>query len=330
MSTITQTRDDQPYRKRSAVLSAVLWVGLVLLFLLPLFSYQDPPPGQEGTLVRLGRLEAGVQSTDAGAAAEVADEPQPEAEVEPTPAEEPVQPEEAVVPPPPAPVEEVAEETAPPPPQPDPEVIRQREAAAVALRERREAEERTRAREAEQRRLAEAKERARAEAEAAERRAAEEARRAAEAAAKRKADQEARAAALRASTGDLFSGSGSGQGGGSGGNAGEQGAPDGDPADGRRTGIPSGAGSIGGGLEGRGVLSSPKISDRSQQAGKVVIEVCVGPAGNVTSAKYTQRGSTTSAETLKALARSNALRYKFAPSSASEQCGKITYEFVVE
>lgn len=322
---------DQPYRKRSAVLTTILWVALIALFLIPLFSYEDPPPGQEGILVRMGNLDMGQASEEAAAASEVAEEPQPEAA--PTEVEEVAEPEVVpeVEPIPPseiAPVEEVVEEVAPEP-VPDPELIRQQREAAVALAERREAQEREAERRAEERRVAAAEE-ARERAEAAKRAAAEEARRKAAAEAKRKAEQEARAAALRASTGDLFSGSGSGSGGGTGGNPGEQGDPAGNPDAGKRSGIPSGAGSVGGGLENRGVLASPKLNDRSQLDGRVVIKVCVGPDGSVTSADYTQIGSTTSAEQLVTLARKNALRYKFATSDAAVQCGKITYEFVVE
>ena len=326
---ITTRHDDQPYRRRSAVLSTILWVGLIVLFLLPFFSYEDPPPGQEGILVELGMIDVGQKSAEGAAAAEVAEEPRPEAE--PTPVEEPepeVEVVEEVTPPEPTPVEEVVEETAPAP-QPDPDVIRQQQEAAVALAERREAQRRADVKRAEDLRIAAAEERVRREEEAAQKAAAER-RRAEEAAAKRAAEQEARAAALRASTGDLFSGSGEGAGAGDGGAAGNQGDPGGKRNAGPRTGITSGAGSVGGGLEGRGVLSSPKINDRSQLDGRVVIKVCVGPDGSVTSADYTQIGSTTSQSTLVTLARKNAMRYRFAPSDRDQQCGKITYEFVVE
>jgi len=85
--------------------------------------------------------------------------------------------------------------------------------------------------------------------------------------------------------------------------------------------------SIGGGLAGRAVLSRGKISASPQKQGKVVIEVCVDGNGNVVSAQYTPRGSTTSDSELRDKAVSSAQEYKFAPSANAKECGRITFSF---
>lgn len=100
--------------------------------------------------------------------------------------------------------------------------------------------------------------------------------------------------------------------------------------DGGGTGGGSGTGtgaSIGGGLGGRAVVKRGSVVDNSQKSGKVVIEVCVDKSGNVTSADYTQRGSTTSDSELKSKALQAARGYRFAASSADQQCGTITFNF---
>lgn len=100
--------------------------------------------------------------------------------------------------------------------------------------------------------------------------------------------------------------------------------------DGGGTGGGSGTGtgaSIGGGLGGRAVVNRGRINDTSQKSGKVVIEVCVDRDGRVVSADYTQRGSTTSDSELKSKAIQAAKGYKFASSSADQQCGTITFNF---
>lgn len=156
---------------------------------------------------------------------------------------------------------------------------------------------------------------------AAETKAQEEARKAAEA----KAEMEAAAKKAKKEYSDLF-GSGRGENE----NAGNQGDPNGDPNEENLKGISSGSGRIGGGLSDRGVVFEPSIRDSSQKTGKVVIKVCVDSHGNVTTAKFTQKGSTTTDKYLVNKAEKAAAKYKFTPSANVEiQCGSIAVDFKV-
>ncbi len=85
--------------------------------------------------------------------------------------------------------------------------------------------------------------------------------------------------------------------------------------------------SIGGDLAGRAVLRRGKINASPQKQGKVVIEVCVDGNGNVVSAQYTPRGSTTSDSELRTKAISALRDYTFAPSANAKECGTITFSF---
>ncbi len=95
-------------------------------------------------------------------------------------------------------------------------------------------------------------------------------------------------------------------------------------------GITRGKGRVGDGLQSRGMVYEPLIEDTSQKSGRVVVRICVDATGKVTSAKYTQRGSTTTDLELILIAEKNALKYRFSPSNREEQCGTITIEFIVK
>lgn len=95
-------------------------------------------------------------------------------------------------------------------------------------------------------------------------------------------------------------------------------------------GLSKGTGQAGDGLGSRGLVYEPKIEDKSQKSGKVVVKVCVNKQGNVTSAKYTQRGSSTADSYLISLAEKSAKKYRFTPSNTDEQCGSITIDFIVK
>jgi len=151
--------------------------------------------------------------------------------------------------------------------------------------------------------------------------------------------EQARRDKVKSNAGSAFgkpgsSGQGAG-GGGKPGNGGINGGTGDNPfgksnGDGGGTGGGSGTGtgaSIGGGLGGRAVKERGRINDSSQKSGKIVIEVCVDKSGNVTSADYTQRGSTTSDSELKSKALQAARGYRFATSTADQQCGTITFNF---
>lgn len=145
--------------------------------------------------------------------------------------------------------------------------------------------------------------------------------------AERKA-REAEYAASKGKYGGLLKGSGSGRG--NTGKAGNQGDPNGDPNAKNLEGIHTGKGRIGGGLGNRGLVSEPKITDNSQKEGRVIIKVCVNSDGNVISADFTQRGSTTQDASLINIAKANARKFKFTPSDVSQQCGTITYDFKLQ
>ena len=165
---------------------------------------------------------------------------------------------------------------------------------------------------------------------------AERQRKAQEAAAKAEAD---RLNKLKNNAGSAFGKSNSnGAGAGGGGNPGNGGVTGGtgDNPFGKSSGTGGGSGggdgtgtgaSIGGGLGGRKVVRRGSINDDSQKQGRVVIEVCVDSNGNVTSATYRLTGSTTSDSVLKSKALAAARGYKFASSSASQECGTITFNF---
>lgn len=112
--------------------------------------------------------------------------------------------------------------------------------------------------------------------------------------------------------------------------SGNQGDPKGDPNSKALDGLAKGSGRIGGGLSNRGVTYEPKFSDKSQKTGKVVIEICVDPTGNVTEAKFTQRGSNTTDSELVAIALKGAKEYKFSQGQAESQCGTVTIDFKVQ
>ena len=168
-------------------------------------------------------------------------------------------------------------------------------------------------REAEEKAAKEAQELAEAEAKAAE-----------EAKKQKEAEEKAKYNEAKSKFSDLFS-SGGGQGDN---NAAEsKGDPKGDPDASALEGLGKGSDRVGGGLGGRGILYEPNIKDNSQKQGKVVIKVCVNAEGKVTSAKYTQKGSSTTDDYLVSLAKKSASQYKFTPSNIAEQCGTITVDF---
>jgi len=77
----------------------------------------------------------------------------------------------------------------------------------------------------------------------------------------------------------------------------------------------------------RQIIFRPNFSYLTNKIGRVVIEVCVDRLGNVISADFTQRGSSTLNLELREAALSYAILYKFMPSNDSIQCGTITFNF---
>jgi outer membrane biosynthesis protein TonB len=156
--------------------------------------------------------------------------------------------------------------------------------------------------------------------------------------AQRAADEKARAAQAakdkfggrfgNGSGGGVNGGGGTGTGRGNTGTPGNQGKPDGDPNSDVLTGMGKGPGTVNG-FGGRGVKSAPKLSENSQKAGTVVLDVCVDADGNVTSAKFKAVGSNTNDSELIDAAVRNARQYQFSAGGADRQCGTITYRFIV-
>ncbi|KGE89852.1 MAG: TonB family protein [Phaeodactylibacter xiamenensis] len=283
------TQEDEQNKKRGMIVSVAVHVVLLMLAVLPLLTFPDPPPGQEGILVNLGLPDVGEGSENAG--------PAPAVEEDPVDV-----PQEETAPPPPAESE--------PEPEPEREVITADDSEVAIQKEKDRKRKEQEARERREREQEEARKRAEAEA----RRKAEEAQR----------QKEAEAANLKESLGGLF---GDGDGKGNTGTAGNQGDPNGDPNSDILTGISTGSGTVGGGLGSRGVARTHKPQDNSQEQGVVVVKVCVDRSGNVISADFTQRGSTATSSRLKNLAISSAKRWQFAPGQVDKQCGTITYNF---
>ncbi|MBK5285484.1 MAG: hypothetical protein JJE25_08765 [Bacteroidia bacterium] len=111
---------------------------------------------------------------------------------------------------------------------------------------------------------------------------------------------------------------------------GNQGDPNGDPSSPNYTGTKgSGIGSFD--LAGRSILRKPIINDKSQETGKVILDIVVGKDGNVTGVSQ-GRGTTTSSLHLIELAKKAARETKFSISGtgAEIQRGTITFIFVVQ
>lgn len=82
------------------------------------------------------------------------------------------------------------------------------------------------------------------------------------------------------------------------------------------------------GLQGRGLRGSlPKPVYKGNRSGKVIVRVTVDRAGNVTTAEYEPKGSTSADEALVQAAIAAARRAKFTESAAFVQGGTITYVF---
>lgn len=124
-------------------------------------------------------------------------------------------------------------------------------------------------------------------------------------------------------------GSGNGNGGGDGDGTG--------PGTGTGTGGGNGGGKgqgdgIGFDLTGRNFRSLPKLEDRSQESGKIVIDIIVDKAGNVIRADGPARGSDITNGTLVRKCRDAAMKAKFSasPAGVEEQKGTITFNFILK
>ncbi len=84
---------------------------------------------------------------------------------------------------------------------------------------------------------------------------------------------------------------------------------------------------IGGDLMSRSLIKNPVVMGSYKAKGKVVIKLCVDERGEIETAKFTQRGSTTFNSELKELALAAVRATRFANSSLAEQCGTIAFHF---
>ena len=110
------------------------------------------------------------------------------------------------------------------------------------------------------------------------------------------------------------------------GGRGDQGAPGGDPNSNNYTGGGHGNGSpvrTTGGLRGRGIVSYPNFTDDFNQNATIVLDLHVDENGNVTSAEYNMRGSTTSDGTLIEIAKRKVKQMKFAATGQESFGGLI-------
>jgi len=110
------------------------------------------------------------------------------------------------------------------------------------------------------------------------------------------------------------------------GGTGDQGRPGGNPNSDNYKGGGTGSGiALLGNLKGRGIRYTPSFQDDFNENAKVAIDVRVDASGNVTSASYQPRGSTTSDAGMIDIAKRKALQVKFAPGA--EASGTIQFNF---
>lgn len=84
---------------------------------------------------------------------------------------------------------------------------------------------------------------------------------------------------------------------------------------------------ISGDVLSRDIIVAPNVQIESDKKGTVAVKVCVDMDGYVSSAKFTQRGSTTLDKDLKKLSVDSASKYRFGKSDRREECGIITFEY---
>jgi hypothetical protein len=112
------------------------------------------------------------------------------------------------------------------------------------------------------------------------------------------------------------------------GGRGDQGAPGGNPdADNYKGGGTGNSGvAIKNGLSGRNIVRTPAFEDDFNENAKVAVDIRIDAGGNVISAEYQPRGSTTSDPNLKAIALKKARQVKF-NSGSDESSGTLQFNF---
>ncbi len=112
------------------------------------------------------------------------------------------------------------------------------------------------------------------------------------------------------------------------GGIGDQGAPAGQPDADNYTGAGGGGSGVNKlrGLNGRTIIRRPSFEDDFNENAKVAVDIKIDETGNVVSAEYQPRGSTTSDASLKAIALRKAKQVKFNAGS-TESSGTIQFNF---
>jgi hypothetical protein len=77
----------------------------------------------------------------------------------------------------------------------------------------------------------------------------------------------------------------------------------------------------------RTLVQPPVVRGQNPKSGTVVIKMCIDGEGDVKTAKFTQRGSTTFNKTLRDMAVEAARKAKFSKGLDPEECGTITFKF---
>jgi outer membrane biosynthesis protein TonB len=269
-------------RRKAMLLSFLFHVATIILLMLPLLKYPDPPPGQDGILIALGNPDEGTGPIEPGG---------PE---EPTPVEQKEEPK-----PEPKPKEEVKpkEKVKSTEPLVSDQELEINKKKAIEKKEKEERDLKEKQETAERIRIAKEREEA-----------------------NKREEQEA-AELIK----NIKKGSG-----GTSGKSGKGGQVNGDENGKVEEGISTGTGMVGGGLGGRGVVSSPILKDDSNNRGSVVVAICLDKDGNVTEAKFQLQGSTITSGKLRDLAVSNARQWRFKPGNEERQCGNITYSLKVQ
>lgn len=78
---------------------------------------------------------------------------------------------------------------------------------------------------------------------------------------------------------------------------------------------------------GRTFAKPPVVKGMHSKSGTVVVKMCIDKKGNIKTAKFTQKGSTTIEKDLRSKALRAVRKVKFSPSTQKEQCGTITFVF---
>ena len=311
---------DTSHKRKSAVMTSIIAVLMLILMFLFGLTYLDPPE-EFGIAVNFGTTDYGSGNQQPTEALKPAAQSEPETENTEQPVEEVVEEVKEEV------QEEVAEASAAEEEAAE-EVITQANEEAIAIKKKEEEKKRKENEaKAKKEREAEAKRKAEAERQAEiERKKVAEAKRVAE----KKAAQEAKKKSLDALMGGYSDNNGKADGGeGDDNQAGDKGKPTGDPNASGYYGI-GGDGSGGNyKLGNRKALNRPKPTYDCNEEGKVVVSISVDRAGRVFAAQAGIKGTTNSAPCLLNRAKEAALKTKFnADSKAPEkQVGAIIYNF---